>query len=205
METRAYNKIYLEIAMQNLARAFDYAVNDAKFTLDEFIDMFITTGIAKKFLDGNPYYVAGMSGIELVKKVYYEATGHTLDIEPKFRQHRTQEYWLGYVIAYYFWYTNKNISKVRYFISFNDLLKMYSTYHEMDLSYFVDALDKKLSNNNLGLKHYRESANYSQSELASLTGIPVRTIQQYEQGRKDISKANWEYIKKIEKVLKIDM
>lgn len=39
------------------------------------------------------------------------------------------------------------------------------------------------------LKSIRETKNISQSKLAELSGVSVRMIQHYEQGVKDISKA----------------
>ena len=39
------------------------------------------------------------------------------------------------------------------------------------------------------LKFYREDKGMSQSELAKASGVPLRAIQAYEQGYKDINKA----------------
>ena len=39
------------------------------------------------------------------------------------------------------------------------------------------------------LQHYRKSRGISQSELARQTGVNVRTLQDYEQGRKNINLA----------------
>jgi len=39
------------------------------------------------------------------------------------------------------------------------------------------------------LKKYRELAGYSQGKLAEVSGVSVRMIQYYEQGRADINKA----------------
>ena len=39
------------------------------------------------------------------------------------------------------------------------------------------------------LKHYREKAKLSQSQLAEKAGISVRTLQDYEQGRKPLEGA----------------
>ena len=44
------------------------------------------------------------------------------------------------------------------------------------------------------LKRKRLAAGLSQSRLADMAGVPVRTIQQYEQGQKDINKARAEYV-----------
>ncbi len=47
----------------------------------------------------------------------------------------------------------------------------------------------------------KKEARLSQSQLAEETGIPVKTIQQYEQRRKDINKAQAEYVIKLSQVL----
>lgn len=39
------------------------------------------------------------------------------------------------------------------------------------------------------LKHYREKAQLSQSQLADKAGVSVRTLQDYEQGRKPLEGA----------------
>lgn len=49
-----------------------------------------------------------------------------------------------------------------------------------------------------------ERTGYSQSELAELTGVPLRTLQQYEQGQKDISHARADYIISLSKALDVD-
>ena len=51
------------------------------------------------------------------------------------------------------------------------------------------------------LKKLRQRAGLSQSVLAEETGIPVKTIQQYEQRRKDINKAQVEYVIRLSKAL----
>jgi DNA-binding transcriptional regulator YiaG len=51
------------------------------------------------------------------------------------------------------------------------------------------------------LKSARLKSGLSQSKLAKAAGIPVRTIQQYEQRQKDLGKARAEYIIKLARVL----
>lgn len=41
----------------------------------------------------------------------------------------------------------------------------------------------------MSLKEQRQKANLSQSELAAISGVNVRTIQQYENGARDINGA----------------
>lgn len=51
------------------------------------------------------------------------------------------------------------------------------------------------------LKLIRESKNLSQSKLAELSGASLRTIQHYEQGSKDINKAQVNILLKLSQVL----
>lgn len=80
---------------------------------------------------------------------------------------------------------------------------LYSPYHEMDIRQFVDRVNamylaaKKETN----LKYYRKAAGLSQRELSDLSGIPLRTIQQYEQRQKSINKAQAAYLTTLAKVL----
>ena len=52
------------------------------------------------------------------------------------------------------------------------------------------------------LKHIREERGLSQAELAKLSDTSVRTIQSYEQGIKDINKAEVLRVYRIAKALK---
>ena len=54
------------------------------------------------------------------------------------------------------------------------------------------------------LKYLRLKNGLSQSELARASGIPVRTIQQYEQRQKDLSKARAEYLIALARALNCD-
>ena len=51
------------------------------------------------------------------------------------------------------------------------------------------------------LKKCREACGYTQSELSELTGIPLRTLQHYEQGTKSLDRANAIYILALSNVL----
>ena len=55
------------------------------------------------------------------------------------------------------------------------------------------------------LKMRRQQAGFSQRELAELSGIPVRTIQQYEQRQKSINKAQVEYLLILARILCCDV
>lgn len=77
-----YSELYLNDARKNLGEMIEYAVVDLGYEPDEFLDYFITSGIADKFGKGNPKYTVGMSGTELAECVL-KAVGFWLIINGK--------------------------------------------------------------------------------------------------------------------------
>lgn len=73
----------------------------------------------------------------------------------------------------------------------------------MDIHQFVDKVNEmyKAAKPETNLKLQRQKAGLSQRELADLSSIPVRTIQQYEQRQKNINKAQAVYLVALAKVL----
>jgi transcriptional regulator with XRE-family HTH domain len=75
--------------------------------------------------------------------------------------------------------------------------------HEADITKFADIADEKIREyfNETNLKRFRTSYGCSQSELAKLSGVSLRSIQMYEQRNKDINKASAETLYRISKAL----
>lgn len=82
-------------------------------------------------------------------------------------------------------------------------MALYTPYHEMDIRQFADKMDAlyREAKPDTNLKIRRQRAGYSQRELAELSGVPLRTIQQYEQRQKNINKAQVEYLVNLKRVL----
>ena len=55
------------------------------------------------------------------------------------------------------------------------------------------------------LKQIRESKNFTQSKLSELAGVNIRIIQYYEQGSKDINKAQGMTLYKLSHVLQCNI
>ena len=104
----AYNHYYLEDAMNNLGNMLDYAVNAAGLDIAVFYEMFLASGVASQIEVGNPRYVSGLSGIELCHVVLEKSSD--IDIKDVVYQpfERTKEFWAGWSLAYYQWYTAKS-------------------------------------------------------------------------------------------------
>ena len=84
---------------------------------------------------------------------------------------------------------------------------MYSKYHEMDIMQFVDSMNEMYAqkNHTTNLKKRRIDAELSQSELAKISGVPLRTIQQYEQRQKNINSAKVETVLALSQALSCDI
>ena len=205
--THAYNKSYLSRAKNRLAQFFDYAINACGFKSDWVSKLFIISGFATQFERGNPSIIAGMSGIELaqntINKIY---SGKELP-EPKCNNDKSPEYWAGWALAEYQWYTGKRFKDIFEYAPLSTILSMYSVYHEMDISQFIETLNNLYINTNSDtkLKRIRESRGLSQSELALHSGVHLRSIQMYEQKVNDIDKAQAQTLYKLSRVLGCDI
>ena len=205
--TRAYREIYLNKAQAALGDAFDYAVNACGIPGGDFVKLFITSTISRRMENGEPSVLAGKSGIELASDVMLETTGKSLDAEPAEKLGRSREYWIGWAVAYYQWYSARSYSEIFKALSFDELQRMYYTLHEADISKFADIADERIREHfkETNLKRIRRAYGYTQAALAEQSGSTLRSIQMYEQRRKDINKAGAETLYRIAKTLGCSM
>ena len=144
-----------------------------------------------------------MSGVELAYKVLEQSGVESERIKPNYTASRSEEFWTGWALAYYQWETSMSFAEIIQYVPIEDIVALYSPYHEMDIRQFVDKMNAmyKAVKPQTNLKLLRKRAGLSQRELADMSGIPVRTIQQYEQRQKNINKAQTEYVVMLAKVL----
>lgn len=204
--THAYEETYLNDAMNNLGDMLDYAVNDCGFDIEDFFSRFIVSGVAEAFEHGNPKYVAGLSGPELASEVIYKTQGTRPDTLPSDDTDKSPEYWAGWSLAYYQWYTARRFADMRkYGLTVTRVLSMYPTLHEADISKFVDVADQIIEKNNTStvsnLQRIRKASGMTQKQLAEESGTALRMIQLYEQRNQDINKAQAITIRNIARVL----
>lgn len=74
MTVHAYSEDYLWGAQRVLGDMLDFGVNTCQLDMDFIMNKFIESGIADNFAIGNPKYVAGMTGCEVLRTVL-EKTG----------------------------------------------------------------------------------------------------------------------------------
>ena len=192
------NYIYnLENSMDTLGTMFDFAVNYCNLNGDKYWDMFICSGVAQQFENGNPKFVVGKSGEEIVYDVL-SSVGKSIECtKPLPRLGRTPEYWAGWALAQYQNTTNLSYKSIDQIVNFDELISMYKTLHEAPIEKFIEILSNKKSNSQTNLKLQRERMGLSQSQLADMSGINIKTIQAYEQRQKDIKSAKFETLQKL--------
>lgn len=202
----AYNHYYLEDVMNNLGAMFDCAVNVVHYDISVFYEMFLASGVATQIEMGNPRYLSGLSGIEMMQIVFDKCSDKDVqNIEyPLYK--RTPEYWAGWALAYYQWFTAKTFSSIyRNGLDIKTLINLYPTLHEADLSKLVESADRiierHLAESRSILKALRKQLHITQSKLAELSGVSLRMIQAYEQGDQDIRKAEAQTVFALSKAL----
>ena len=183
--------------------AFDFAINTCGIPGEDFIKLFITSTVSKRMENGEATLLAGKSGIDIVYDVIFETAGKRLEVSPPERFGRSCEYWIGWAACYYQWFSARSFQDIFAALPFEDLLGMYRTLHEADITKFVDIADGRVRayHKDTNLRRIRTTFGCTQAELAKRSGVSLRSIQMYEQRNKDINKASVEALFRMSKVL----
>jgi len=202
MMTHAYDEIYLDDAMETLGEAVEYATLFCNIDGQEFLNLFIVSGISEEFGKGNVKYISGMSGIELARDVLENCGKKPSDISELPYIDYPPEYWIGWILAYYQWHTGKPFENICKKISYETLNNLYGVLHEADPSKSVEVFDDIMKSKvETNLARLRKAKGLSQSQLAKLTDVSIRSIQLYEQRKTDINKAQYNHLKALADIL----
>ena len=202
MMTHAYDEIYLDDAMETLGGAVEYATLFCNIDGQEFLNLFIVSGISEEFGKGNVKYISGMSGIELARDVLENCGKKSSDIYELPYIDYPPEYWIGWILAYYQWHTGKTFENICKKISYETLNNLYGVLHEADPSKSVEVFDDIMKSKvETNLARIRKAKGLSQSQLAKLTDVSIRSIQLYEQRKTDINKAQYNHLKALADIL----
>ena len=196
----AYDRLYLSRAQSVLASMLDFAVYDLSIPIEEFYMRFLVSPLSNGFQSGESAVIAGRSGIELAADVMED---RSLTSRYRPNANRSPEYWTGWALAFFQWKSNLQFARINASIPITEILQMYNPFHEMDITQFCDHMLDLYRKRNLvsNLKRMRQKTGLSQSDLAKLSNVPVRTIQQYEQRQKNINAAKAETLIRIAKYL----
>lgn len=104
MMIRAYPETCLEHVKSMLGDAFDYAVNSCRIDGMTFSGMFLVSTFSRRIEKGDPACL-GMSGIELAQSIILETSDRKEFPAPEENYSRNAEYWIGWALAWYQWYS----------------------------------------------------------------------------------------------------
>ena len=101
------------------------------------------------------------------------------------------------------WASGAPFASIQELVPIDEVRSMYRPYHEMDVRQFCDKMDelRREAQPRTNLQARRLAASLSQSQLARAAGIPVRTLQQYEQRQKDVNHARADYLVALSRAL----
>lgn len=196
----AYSKLYISRAQSVLACMYHHAVHDLGYTISSFHALFLKSPISQLIEEGDSSIIAGHSSIELL----LELTGSDHDRNSFTPIHdRTPEYWTGWALSFFQWQRGLKFSEIEKYIPIEEIALMYNPYHEMDISHFTDHMYTLYQSRkkNTNLKMRRNERHLTQKELAWLSDVPLRTIQQYEQRQKSINAAGVETVTRLAQAL----
>ena len=134
-----------------------------------------------------------------------KTTGQKQDAELVRSFDRSDAYWVGWMITHYQWYSGRTFKSILDTVPFNDLLGLYGTLHEADISKSYEVLNAHFKRNESKLKRIRKKCSMTQAELADESGVSLNTIRAYERKSKDLNKAQFDIILKLSKALKCEV
>ena len=138
----AYDDQYLDDAMICLGEAMDYVANICQIEMDCFLELFIGTGYAEQFGAGVPKYVSGLSGTELAMDILTKSGIYNTFPQAKIEYSYSPQYWSGWILAYYQWYTGRSFKEIQKYITMQEIEKLYPTLHEASEKKFVDTVNR---------------------------------------------------------------
>ena len=221
--THAYDEILLERASGSLGRMLDFAVHSLRQDATVMMELFVSCGLASLFEQGDIRVIAGMSGIELAYETL-ERSGLAYErAMPRHTASLSPEYWCGYALARAQWESDLPFGRIMRSYSMAGFISAYNRdrfeyldglpldigakertekIREFGRNYAMVAASEIISAAgstaagiaDTALKIMRMRNGFSQSQLAKASGVPLRTIQQYEQRQKDINRARAEYL-----------
>ncbi len=184
----AYDEMYLEYSKEKLGLMLSYAVNGLGMPLRAFYDRFLVSPEARMFAIGHPKYVAGMSGIELALSVLNREEDNTdtgCEVD--------DIYWTGWVLSQLQWYSGLDFKQIDQAFPIEEILRLYYPLHEADITRFMAVAERRLQTatpqNTSPVKLLRKAHGLTQQALAERSGVSLRMIRAYEQGTKNISRA----------------
>lgn len=139
---RAYIEPYLKDVMRNLGVMAHFCINEYGLSPEKFSSFFANSLVAEQISMGNPRFLTGMSGKEMADMLIESSVGNCYKTTISDTYQVSPEYWAGWAMAYYQWFTAKSFKQMYADgQTYEKVLMMYHPMHEADLAKVVEALD----------------------------------------------------------------
>lgn len=230
----AYDGSLKELACDTLGKMLDFAVYSIHMDAGNMLALFAASASSALFEKGDIGTIAGMSGIELAYDVLRRCGVAYERTPARYTRGLSAEYYLGYCVAEIQYELSLSFSEILKDFSCRDFLTDHAEKRTGYLASLPLDLGSEERNSGLVRfcnKHAHEAAEafvksrvqsgnaknpgsllkkarikngLSQNALAKAANVPLRTLQQYEQGQKDIRRARAEYLVSLASVLNTD-
>lgn len=141
--TPAYSELYLADASLALGSMLESAVYLFGVELSTFWRLFLDSHVSDDFGHGLSGTVSGKSGWELAAEILDDAGVGFRRERPSGVIGRSREFWAGWALAQYQRRSGLTFKEIEAFAPLDDILLMYSPYHEMEIDQFVDAIESR--------------------------------------------------------------
>lgn len=138
---RAYIEPYLKDVMRNLGVMSHFCINEYGMSPGDFSVLFANSNVAEQISLGNPRFLSGMSGKEMANMLLESSWKNESKPISSDVFYVSPEYWAGWVMAYYQWYTAKSFAQMYADgQTYEKTLMMFHPMHEADLAKIVEAM-----------------------------------------------------------------
>lgn len=171
MAIQSYNNLYLPNLSENLGVMFEHAV-DIGINPIIFWNTFVNSNVAKQIEKGNPKYLT-CSALDYLNEIY----NGKRSIPNKEDINKDKYYWAGWVLAQFQHKKGYSFYKINNSLPIEEVLRLYPTLHEDDATKFFDVANTYFKKSEItNLKKIRQARGLSQSKLASLAEVELRSI-----------------------------
>ena len=142
MGERSYDENYLRYAMMNLGVMLDSGVRKCSIPMNRLYEMFLESDISVQFGQGNPKYIVGTSGSELLDLLMGEY-GMEMSEDNDGTYRPGPEFWTGQALAFYQWTSGRSFQILnKHGINAEYVVWMYYPLHEASFEKFTDVADE---------------------------------------------------------------
>lgn len=201
--TKTLNQSTTITAQDIMADMFAYIINDCRLDPDWFAKLFVRTGTAQKLERHNDAPWLGKSGVDIADDIFKKTNNRGYITKAAVADKDSPAYWCGKVLGEYQQNGGRKYKDIFAYLTVDDILDNYEVLHQMPREELLQALDKMYNNarNRTNLKILREGKELSRAELASLSGVNIRSIRLYEQRLVNINKAQAQTLYKLSQAL----